>query len=45
MINLDDKGEYRLRGFIDRLDQVKDRTYEIHDYKTSKISSGAEQNG
>ena len=36
MINLDDKGEYRLRGFIDRLDQAKDRTYEIHDYKTSK---------
>ena len=36
MINLDDNGEYRLRGFIDRLDQAKDRTYEIHDYKTSK---------
>ena len=36
MINLDDNGEYRLRGFIDRIDQVKDRTYEIHDYKTSK---------
>jgi len=36
MINLDDKGEYRLRGFVDRLDQVKDRIYEIHDYKTSK---------
>jgi len=35
-INLDDNGEYRLRGFIDRIDQVKDRTYEIHDYKTSK---------
>jgi len=36
IINLDDNGEYRLRGFIDRIDQVKDRTYEIHDYKTSK---------
>ena len=35
-INLDDHGEYKLRGYIDRLDQVKDRTYEIHDYKTSK---------
>ena len=35
-INLDDHGEYLLRGYIDRLDQVKDRTYEIHDYKTSK---------
>ena len=35
-INLDDQGEYLLRGYIDRIDQVKDRTYEIHDYKTSK---------
>ena len=36
IINLDDNGEYKLRGYIDRLDQTKDRTYEIHDYKTSK---------
>lgn len=36
IINLDDKGEYKLRGYIDRLDQAKDGTYEIHDYKTSK---------
>ena len=36
IINLGDNGEYKLRGYIDRLDQVKDRTYEIHDYKTSK---------
>jgi len=36
IINLDDHGGYKLRGYIDRLDQVKDRTYEIHDYKTSK---------
>jgi len=36
IVNLDDKGKYKLRGIIDRLDQVKDRTYEIHDYKTSK---------
>ena len=35
-INLDDQGEYLLRGYIDRIDWVKDRTYEIHDYKTSK---------
>ncbi len=33
-INLDDQGEYLLRGYIDRLDRVKDRTYEIHE--TSK---------
>jgi len=36
IINLDDKGEYKLRGYVDRLDQTGDRTYEIHDYKTSK---------
>jgi len=36
MIPLDDKGEYRLRGYIDRIDQTGDRIYEIHDYKTSK---------
>jgi len=36
IINLDDNGKYKLRGYIDRLDQPKDRTYEIHDYKTSK---------
>jgi len=37
LINLEDHGEeYRLRGYIDRLEQVKDGTYEIHDYKTSK---------
>ena len=36
IINLDDKGEYKLRGYIDRLDQAEDGIYEIHDYKTSK---------
>lgn len=36
IINLDDKGEYKLRGIIDRLNQAEDGTYEIHDYKTSK---------
>src|SRR5665648_470177 len=34
MINLDDNGEYKLRGYIDRIDQTKDGIYEIHDYKT-----------
>lgn len=34
-INLDDEGRYRLGGYIDRLSQRKDGTYEIHDYKTS----------
>jgi putative RecB family exonuclease len=38
MINLEDNGqEYKLKGYIDRLDQAKDGTYEIHDYKTSKV--------
>ena len=36
MIDLDGKGKYRLRGFIDRLNRIEDGTYEIHDYKTSK---------
>jgi len=37
LINLEDNGqEYKLRGIIDRLEQAKDGTYEIHDYKTSK---------
>jgi len=36
MIDLDGKGKYRLRGFIDRLNRTEDGTYEIHDYKTSK---------
>ncbi len=28
-------GRYQITGFIDRLDQREDGTYEIHDYKTS----------
>ncbi len=35
--NLDWDGKYRVRGYIDRLSQRQDRTYEIHDYKTSRI--------
>jgi len=35
-INLDNKGKYKLRGYIDRLDQTRDGVYEIHDYKTGK---------
>ena len=35
-IKLDDKGEYLLQGFIDRLVYNKDmKEFEIHDYKTS----------
>ena len=35
MVNLENNGRYRLRGFIDRLDRTDKGTYEIHDYKTS----------
>jgi putative RecB family exonuclease len=35
VIDLDVQGEYRLQGYIDRLAQVADGHYEIHDYKTS----------
>lgn len=34
---LDEEGNYRIRGFIDRLAyNLKNKEYEIHDYKTSK---------
>jgi putative RecB family exonuclease len=32
---IDEAGNYRIRGVIDRLSVSKDGTYEIHDYKTS----------
>jgi len=35
LINLDDEGNYQLQGFIDRLVEVEDGFYEIHDYKTN----------
>lgn len=35
LINLDDEGNYQLQGFIDRLSEVEDGCYEIHDYKTN----------
>jgi putative RecB family exonuclease len=34
-IDLDEDGEYRLQGYIDRLDYAGDGVYEIHDYKTA----------
>ncbi|MFH1797869.1 MAG: PD-(D/E)XK nuclease family protein [Candidatus Omnitrophota bacterium] len=34
-VDLNNDGKYMLRGFIDRLVQAGDGTYEIHDYKTS----------
>jgi len=36
LIDLDETGEYKIRGFIDRLTyNLKTGEYEIHDYKTS----------
>ena len=35
LINLDDSGDYKLQGYIDRLTEVKDGYYEVHDYKTN----------
>jgi len=36
LINLDEKGNYQLQGFIDRLTyNLKTKEYEIHDYKTA----------
>jgi len=34
-IDLNEDGKYKLRGYIDRIVQADDDTYEIHDYKTS----------
>ena len=35
LINLDQAGEYKLQGYIDRLSEMKTGFYEIHDYKTN----------
>jgi len=35
IVNLDDDGDYKLQGLIDRLSETKDGFYEIHDYKTN----------
>jgi len=36
-LTLDEEGKYRIRGFIDRLAyNIRNKEYEIHDYKTSK---------
>lgn len=35
LIDLKGDGRYLIQGYIDRIDQLSDGTYEIHDYKTS----------
>jgi putative RecB family exonuclease len=34
-ITLDTQGDYKLQGYIDRLTETGDGSYEIHDYKTN----------
>lgn len=36
VFSLDEDNRYRIQGFIDRLDQQSDGTYEVHDYKTNQ---------
>ncbi len=33
---IDSEGNYKIQGYIDRLDVAEDGTYEIHDYKTNQ---------
>jgi len=33
---LGENGEYKIQGYIDRLDIAEDGTYEVHDYKTNQ---------
>jgi putative RecB family exonuclease len=41
--DLDDAGEYKINGFIDRLSHNGKGTFEIHDYKTGQSSYTQEQ--
>ena len=36
LIDLDDSGDYKLQGYIDRLSEQREGYYVIHDYKTNK---------
>ncbi|MEA3560541.1 MAG: PD-(D/E)XK nuclease family protein, partial [Candidatus Omnitrophota bacterium] len=35
LFSLDEEGNYKMLGYIDRLSQSRDKEYNIHDYKTS----------
>jgi len=35
LINLNDSGDYKLQGFIDRVMESEEGYYEVHDYKTN----------
>ena len=44
VIDLDGTGRYMLQGYVDRISQRNDGTYEIHDYKTNvKLPSQADK--
>jgi RecB family exonuclease len=43
LFSLDDKGEYRLQGIIDRVTRARDGAIEIQDYKTGKRLPTQEQ--
>ncbi|MEK6945586.1 MAG: PD-(D/E)XK nuclease family protein [Nanoarchaeota archaeon] len=44
LINLDEEGNYKLQGFIDRLSyNLKTKEYEIHDYKTANSPPSEEK--
>ena len=41
--SLDDSGQYKLTGFIDRLSRTEEGIYRIHDYKTSAYLPSQEE--
>lgn len=44
IISLDERGDYKLQGYIDRLAyNIKSREYEVHDYKTTNSMPSKEQ--
>jgi putative RecB family exonuclease len=43
VIKLDAKGQYQMRGIVDRIDKVSDGVFEIHDYKTNRSLPSQEQ--
>ncbi|MBM3861716.1 MAG: PD-(D/E)XK nuclease family protein [Verrucomicrobia bacterium] len=42
-ITLDDDGQYKMTGFIDRVDKMSDGVFEIHDYKTNQTPPSQEE--
>ena len=40
VVDLDKSGDYKLQGYIDRLSEIEDGHYRIHDYKTAGTLMG-----